>query len=743
MSSARHDRVKQVFLGALEHSGDDRTEYLRKECGADRELRRDVDALLAAHRDSTVLVGGIRHPDQFQTSGSIERFARLFDLLAFLFGTRTRRMVAVLVTVAVAVMIGYWTRTQAQDMLLTQAGSALRAVLNSNATALVEGLEEWKSEAGAVVETPAVTRALNELLTTRSSDAWNRLVSLINPRLSGERYHSYLIISAAGELVATSAGLAEGRATPAGMAALGRMSLGSATVEFPGPGSDFGETADQRSVWPRTVVLAPIRQPDGRMAGAFALVLAMDDVDERFRQGRPFETGETYLFREDGLLLSPSRFTADLERWKLANPSGDREMPMGVYLRDPGRNLYDSNGLRPHEDPTSWPLTELVRVAVASGKAANGASSGVILTPYRDYRGVQVVGAWRWSPELGAGLTAEVDEVEILSTLRFIDWPVGLFILLAGGAGAWVILSSFLLTRLRGRTPAGEAYGQYTLIEKLGEGGVGEVFLAHHTHLRRPAVVKLLRRDRLSPVFLQQFEREAQAASRLRHPNTVQIYDFGQTQDGAPYYAMEHVPGLDLGQWVKRYGPMVPGRAIYIVKQICAALSEAHRQDIIHRDIKPANVMLCELAGQQDFVKVLDFGLAKDNTEPTEETSPLVRSGTPFYTPPERLLPNAQVDQRCDIYAVGVLLYFLICGVTPYEPGADWIESTLSGDTVPPSQRLDLPRSVERTILDCICREPAGRPGSAQELLDRLCRLDDVPQWNPEKSRADGAAATR
>jgi serine/threonine-protein kinase len=367
-------------------------------------------------------------------------------------------------------------------------------------------------------------------------------------------------------------------------------------------------------------------------------------------------------------------------------------------------------------------------VAVASRKADSGEQSGVILTPYRDYRGVPVVGAWRWMRDLNAGLTTEVDASEILAALRFIDWPVGLCTVLLAGSGIWSIVSSWLLTRLRVRTLGGEALGQYTLIEKLGEGGVGEVFLAGHAHLRRPAAVKLLRRDRVSPAFLRQFEREAQAASLLRHPNTVEVYDFGITSDGLPYYVMEYVPGIDLGHWIQRSGPMVPARVVHIGRQICSALEEAHQQNIAHRDIKPANVMLCELGGQHDFVKILDFGLARD-LNAGDETSPLARSGTPYYTAPERLLPGAAVDHRCDIYSLGVLLYFLVCASIPFEPGVDWMDATLSREPIPPSKHVVVPPSLERVILECMRRDPGDRPGSARDVLERLGSLEDVPPW--------------
>jgi hypothetical protein len=183
MRFARYDRVKQVFLRAVEHSAESRAQYLDKECGSDRELRRDIEALLAAHHDSTALFAGrgiglMGHP---QPRGVGERFAPLQDGLARLFNTRIRRILAIAVTVALVLVLGYWVRTQARNMLLAQAGSALLAVVDGNATALSIALGHWKSESRAVFEQPAVTAAVHALLSTPNKEAWDRFASRINP----------------------------------------------------------------------------------------------------------------------------------------------------------------------------------------------------------------------------------------------------------------------------------------------------------------------------------------------------------------------------------------------------------------------------------------------------------------------------------------------------------------------------------------------------------------------------------
>src|SRR5262249_52007665 len=154
--------------------------------------------------------------------------------------------------------------------------------------------------------------------------------------------------------------------------------------------------------------------------------------------------------------------------------------------------------------------------------------------------------------------------------------------------------------------------GQYVLRQRLGSGGMGEVYLAEHVLLRRPCAVKLIRPDRTTDSnSLLRFEREVQATATLNHPNTVQIFDYGHAEDGTFYYAMEYLPGLNLEELVKRHGPLPPERALHLLRQVCGALHEAHAGGLIHRDIKPSNIITCERGGLHDVAKLLDFGLVR------------------------------------------------------------------------------------------------------------------------------------
>jgi serine/threonine-protein kinase len=303
------------------------------------------------------------------------------------------------------------------------------------------------------------------------------------------------------------------------------------------------------------------------------------------------------------------------------------------------------------------------------------------------------------------------------------------------------------------RTPAGERFGQYTLHEKIGEGGMGVVFRATHALLGRQAAVKLLAAGRESRESLERFEREAELTSRLTHPNTIAVYDSGRTASGIPFYAMEYLEGLDLQTLVDQHGPQDPRRVAHLLAQIAGALSEAHGIGLVHRDVKPANVMLCERGGAHDVAKVLDFGLTKELGAPAElDTTDGGRLvGTPLYLPPEAIVSPERLDARSDLYAVGALGYFLLTGEPPFSGGsiAEVCAHHLHTTPLPPSRRAAraVPPALEALILRCLAKSPEDRPESAATVRTALLDLaatwtaDDADCWWEER-HAVGRRAT-
>ena len=292
--------------------------------------------------------------------------------------------------------------------------------------------------------------------------------------------------------------------------------------------------------------------------------------------------------------------------------------------------------------------------------------------------------------------------------------------------------------------------GSYRLIRRLGEGGMGEVWFAKHRLLARPAAIKLIRPSLVSAAgrggstdVLRRFEREAQAIAGLRSAHTVTLFDFGVADDGAFYYAMELLDGIDAERLVHRFGPLPYARVVHILRQMCHSLSEADARGLVHRDIKPANVFLCRHGEDFDFVKVLDFGLVKA-LDAHEDTSPaLTREhaihGTPAFMAPEQALGQPVLDGRVDIYATGCVAFWLLTGRRVFEVDtamAHLMHHTQSAPSAP-STRTDLPipAGLDVLVLACLEKDPERRPQTARELARRLDDLEGAHAWTPDSAR--------
>jgi eukaryotic-like serine/threonine-protein kinase len=291
--------------------------------------------------------------------------------------------------------------------------------------------------------------------------------------------------------------------------------------------------------------------------------------------------------------------------------------------------------------------------------------------------------------------------------------------------------------------------GSYRLEEPLGRGGMGEVFRATHQMLARPAAVKLIRSEILGSstpsaarVIVERFRREAEAAASLRSPHTISLYDFGVSQDGTFFLVMELLDGLDLESLCERFGPVPPERAVFMLRQVCESLEEAHSRGLVHRDIKPSNIFTCRLGLAVDFVKVLDFGLVKAMGEgdrsATLLTAPDSTTGTPAFIAPELVRGDGVVDHRVDIYALGCVAYWLLTGQLVFEaPNAlQMMYQHANSDPVPPSRRseLEIPAALDTVILACLAKHPDDRPHSAAELSRRLAAAVDDEAWGEERA---------
>jgi len=307
-------------------------------------------------------------------------------------------------------------------------------------------------------------------------------------------------------------------------------------------------------------------------------------------------------------------------------------------------------------------------------------------------------------------------------------------------AAVAAVFGTHLIHTLRREAFEARQLGQYRLISPLGKGGMGEVYLAEHRMLKRPCAVKLIRPEQAGdPHVLARFEREVQMTARLSHWNTIEIFDYGRTDDGTFFYVMEYLPGLSLDALLERHGPLPAERVVHLLRQACQGLREAHGIGLIHRDIKPGNLFAAKRGGHYDVIKVLDFGLVKQVAELSSSrlTQDGVISGTPYFMSPEQARGRDDIDTRTDIYSLGAVGYALLTGHPPFEGKnpLDVVIAHIHDDLVPPSTHQgDVPADLEQVILRCLAKRPEDRFPDAESLEQSLSECAVADQWTQSQA---------
>lgn len=496
---------------------------------------------------------------------------------------------------------------------------------------------------------------------------------------------------------------------------------------FSRPSSSNAAVTERR---PLLMVAAPVRDSKERVIAAVGFGIPPEDEFTRILSvARAGESGETYAFNSDGLLISDSRFDLQLSAAGRL-PIGDSGLPSSPVL---------TFRLEP---PKQNKLTAAVTSALAA-RAAGENTIGIYFSGYEDYRGIWSVAAYQWLPQYDFGVVTRIDYKEayapglMLRNLLASLFGIGLL------AAAVNIYNTWRLGRIQRRVTEAEQtvqrLGQYTLQEKIGEGGMGEVYRASHAMLRRPTAVKLLRPERSSEAAVTRFEREVQMTALLTHPNTIAIYDYGRTPEGTFYYAMEYLDGVDLRQIVKLDGPQPAGRVIGALRQVCNSLTEAHEAGLVHRDIKPANVILFRRGKRPDIVKLLDFGLVH-NEHQTVLAPDCRLAGTPAFMSPESFRAPDQVDARSDLYAVGALGYYLLTGEYVFQGPSVGEIASQHATQIPktPTERLGRPvdQELSALIMQCLSKSPSDRPPSAAYLSKALAACEVYKGWTREQANA-------
>ena len=764
LNPQRHVRVKEVFLEAIKRQPSERAAYLETVCGSDRELRREVESLLRHHSSQTIVAGIAAVPTgDTSVRTSLEpapslSFPRKYLLAQFLFHllrNRGCRIAGAVIGVLLLLIIAVWTNWNVEQALRGTVAEQLRALLDADVLALEVWIEERKAETEHWAEQPQLRQATKELADIgrdgpsateqlRNDPAQERLQTLLQSCLKGADSACFSLVDRTGLVLASMPrDLVGTRLSARVLAHISGVFDGK--TEFIRPyeeGAAVTAATPSSSAEPLVWILAPVRDDTGETIAVLGLARSADENFTRILGvARMGKSGETYAFDKDGVMLSESRFEEKLKRVGLLNAEPNARSMLHVPVRDPGGDV--ERGHVPSLEPAAWPLTKLAALAIASrNKQSADDRQGVILDAYRNYRGVLVVGAWKWLAEDDFGVATEVEAREAFAPVRLLEVTflvlLAALVVLVGVSAAF----SLLVSRLARQVGEARRLGQYTLVKRIGEGGVGKVYLARHALLKRPTAIKVLRTDRITKEDAARFEREVQLASQLTHPNTIEIYDYGRTAEGVFYYAMEYLPGLTLTQLVALGGAIPPARAIHILRQVCGSLGEAHALGLIHRDIKPSNIMLCQRGGELDVVKVLDFGLVKyaNSSGITEVTPANLAPGTPLYMAPERLRDPSGIDARSDIYSLGAVGYKLLAGRDVFE-SADNLGVLYQIINEQPlrlarAASAPIPSQLDELIAGCLAKDVRSRPTSVDEVLEVLDSLRASYPWEGKDAQA-------
>jgi tRNA A-37 threonylcarbamoyl transferase component Bud32 len=638
--------------------------------------------------------------------------------------------------------VGYWVRNRVEDATRAQIASRLQTLLNADITALRLWFTDQENVAKSFASDEQVRVAVEALVAQAQdtavtaadlagSEPAKTLQLHLEPLLLNQHYLDYVVVEVVDhdrKIVASPHRFQLGRAAPPAYDLFLRKAAASQlAVSRP-----FAReaSASQRAEGPTMFVAAPVKSTNGAIIAVLGLRMKPEaEFSSIFTVARMGDTGESYAFDRRGVMLTASRFDEELKGLGLITNSPDTTSILNLRLLDPEVDLV--HGGRPIKPRKDLRLTRMAASAVRGERDYD-------VRGYRNYRGVQVVGAWAWLNDYGMGVATEVAVAEAFQTLYTLRrvFLVMFLLLVASGAGifAFTLMVDRLQASLRVSALAARRLGQYVLVQEIGRGANGMVYRARHALLRRPVAVKLLSPELTNEATAARFEHEVQMTSQLTHPNTVAIYDYGRTPEGLFYYAMEYLGGIQLDQLVRMFGPQPDGRVIHILRQVCGSLAEAHGIGLIHRDIKPANIVLTRRGGLCDIVKVLDFGLVKAlNRGPADSGIAGAVVGTPHFMSPEAIENPDGVGSQSDIYSLGALGYWLLTGQTLFQgQNVDaLLEQQVKSQPQPPSARLGSPVSqdLERLIMQCLAKAPDQRPPGAVALEQALAACVSATSW--------------
>lgn len=750
---SNHIQVKEIFLKAIELPDQDRLKFIEEACGDNEELKSEVLSLLENHNDRSIFEAPIQK--KMDLKGRKNPPSEFEITLKKIQKKRNRKLRYNLVLIAiilVLISVGIWTQQQMKRSIIVLNEHSLDHNLNATVKSLDEWIKDKQNIVVALSKDSLVVASTNYLAQKYGmgkfgdrDSIWNdpvhqKLVDRFSPVIKVLESPSFSIVDASGYRIACNIYHSLGKQMDENAMKEILPSIQREGPNFTRPymleATSIQNDGDDIQI-PVTWVDCSIKNENKPFATLGFSFYAAEGFNEILADHKIGLSGHTYAFDKNGLLISEIHDVDELIKYEIIKEGED---PMlSLTLKNPIQALENSKTIDPKIYKSS-PLILPVRKALAEKEHSNEAQIQTITEPYYTFNGEKVIGAYVWLPQYKIGIITELPTNEALKPVHYLNLILIILIGLLIGFVVYSFISSYQVAQLNKEIGERSKLGQYTLIKHIGEGGMGEVYLAKHAFLTRLNAVKLLKSEfSHKKEVIKRFEREVQLASQLKNPHTIQIHDFGYTEGDRFYYAMEFLEGITLADLIRIEGPIPLNRTVVLLKQICYSLQETHAHGLVHRDIKPMNIMICKLGGMYDFVKVLDFGLVKDiEGEDLEMTQESYIQGTPVYMAPERFLRPQLSSPKSDIYSIGMVAYYLITGRKVF----DHIDRTSLLNEILNTQPKDLaeiaaedlPKDFSKLIMSCLAKEMEDRPENIAAILDVLSQLDSSG-WNQEEAK--------
>jgi tRNA A-37 threonylcarbamoyl transferase component Bud32 len=781
MDAARYGRIRELFLAAEELPPDQQHEYLKSQTEHDQSLFDEVVSLLREHDPESARREGnqpavalraavqragqshsaviprrtdlVPHADGSSRSNRLDPIkqapSKTHPSSALLWEHQTRRSrrrnskwlwLAALLPTA---LIGWFTYHQVNQTMEQSVRDELRGIADSVSHAsrrfLVDKsrlVSSWSRQPGiqsAIVELTQIAAEDPAALATRGAPQAERIESQLR-QLSNVDAIKFVVWSDGYRTLATSdERLAKlgSPVAPQHAEMLSRVMSGQ-TVVFGPERIDPVSTKPPVPNPPAMAVVVPIDDGQGRIVAALLIggIGMFDEFSRMYFDVANAGNLDAYAVNESGVMVTESPRAATLASMMKLDATVE-EIAAKLRVADPGVELTPENIGRARR--SARPLT-------ASAASATAGQSDVRIDPYRNYAGQKVVGAWRWNSDSNLGIIVERQSDAAFATVRIVRSGfllLGTLLFITASMAA-----AFLARASTAERAAVHPLSRYDVIRELGSGGMGVVYLARHRQLGRDTALKVMIGGRRHKQDRLRFDREARLAASLSSPHSVMIYDYGRSEDGESYCVMEFLRGLTLQEVVQRSGPQPVGRVLFILSQVCEALTEAHDLNLLHRDIKPQNIMLSLDQAVGDWAVLFDYGLAKP-LEPAVDvyqTSEAHWSGTPMYMAPERFRQPNSMDRRSDIYSLGCVAYYLLSGHPPFveQEAESLFALILSQQPTSLEQRLDapLPQQVSDLVNRCMAKSPDDRFASVADLSAAIDKVRGQHPWTLEEAKS-------